>query len=698
MSHSIHPSFWRGWGRLLFLFLLCFGLGARADNVLTITGGNGAPDEEVTVSFALSNSDAITAIQLQIPLDEELELVSNSLVKSARLANHDASASVSNGVLNVMVYSLQMNTIAAGSGELFALKLRMGSQPKNIELTPSTLTLTGSSGAVEATSQAGTVSIRCAKAQYSTMAVDYGAVPILSSYQQTVTVTNIGNEPLEVTALTFSDATTFSSTTTLPFTVPAGSSAPINVTYAPTVRGAITENVKVTCNSVSKLNTIQLAAQPFAVNELHVDNTSGVSDSEVEVVLRMNNMDPIIGFQTVFTLPEALEYVDDSFELNADRKDDHVASASLDGTTLTIISYSIGGNAFKANDGVLGSFRVKLVGRYGVTLTPTVAQLSAIIDNASTDVLSAKYGGYINIQSPQLNCNNSLAFGRVPVTDDVERTYTIRNYGSAPLTISRIVFGDEDYSIDEELPFTINTNSNRTITVTKAEKPEGDFATTMNIYCNDPGLRMKSVNVSGNIYAPNFLTVTADDAYQGDGITLHVSMDNYDAIGGFQFDIEVPEDYTLTSSNVIKTTRGSGFSVNSSRIDETTLRVVAYLMNGAIEPGSGELMALRITPTSEQSTGHYSVRVKNLKMGTTNLDNRYAGASTQQPYYDVMTVVPGDANLDGSVSVVDVINAINEILQNPQTTFSKTAVDLNGDGEISVVDVIGIIDIILNQD
>ena len=288
---------------MVVALLLCFGIGARADNVLTITGGNGAPDEEVTVSFALANTDAVSALQLSIPLDEELSLVSGSLVKSARLANHDASASANNGVLTVMVYSTQMATIAAGEGELFTLKLKMGSQPKNIELTPSTLTLTGSSGTVESTSQIGTVSIRCAKAQYSTMTVDYGEVPIHSSYQRTVTVTNIGNEPLEVTALTFSDATTFSSTTTLPFTVPAGSSAPINVTYAPTVRGAITETMKVTCNSISKLNTIQLAAQPFAVNELHVDNASGVSDSEVEVVLRMNNMDPIIGFQTVFQLP-----------------------------------------------------------------------------------------------------------------------------------------------------------------------------------------------------------------------------------------------------------------------------------------------------------------------------------------------------------------------------------------------------------
>ena len=688
----------------LAVLLLCFGMGARADNVLTITGGNGAPDEEVTVSFALTNSDAVSALQVSIPLDEELTLVSGSLTKSARLVNHDASASANNGVLTVMVYSTQMAMIAAGEGELFTLKLKMGSQPKNITLTPSTLTLTGSSGTVEATSQAGTVSIRCAKAQYSTMAVDYGAVPIRSSYQKTVTVTNIGNEPLEVTALTFSDATTFSSTTTLPFTVAAGASAPINVTYAPTVRGAITENVKVTCNSISKLNTIQLAAQPFAVNELHVDNVSGVSDTEVEVVLRMNNMDPIVGFQAQFTMPSALEYVAGSFGASPDpsqggesRWADHTGGATLQGNTLTILVYSPTGQPFKGDDGVLGSFRVKLVGRYGVTLTPTVAQLTAVLDGVSTDVLSAKYGGNITIQSPQINANSSLAFGRVPVTGDVTQTYTIQNYGNAPLTISRIVFADEGYTISDELPIEIGSWANRTLTITRTDKTEGDFATTMNIYSNDPDLRMKSVSVSGNIYAPNFLTVTADDSYQNDDVLVHVSLSNYDAIRGFQFDITATEEYIINATDIRKTERGQGLNVSTNRVDETTLRVVAYLMDGEIAPGEGELMTLRLTPTEEQTLGQHQVTVKNVKLGTADLENKNAGEAIQQAAYTATELVAGDVNHDGSVSVIDVISTINHILQDAPTVFSRKAADVNGDGDISVVDVIGIIDIILNQ-
>lgn len=61
------------------------------------------------------------------------------------------------------------------------------------------------------------------------------------------------------------------------------------------------------------------------------------------------------------------------------------------------------------------------------------------------------------------------------------------------------------------------------------------------------------------------------------------------------------------------------------------------------------------------------------------------------------TMLKGDVNGDGNVSVIDVISTINYILQEPPEVFNKKAADVNGDGEISVIDVISIIDIILNK-
>ena len=284
---------------ILSVLLLCFGMGARAGNIVTIGTASGASGDEVTVSVSLANTDAVSSLQLSITMNEQLSFVDGSAVLGSRCTDHSVTAGVKDGALNIMVYSMGLAAISGNEGEVMSFRLKLGNQPTTVALTASKLILTDTDGnTVSGSTQNGSVSIRCAKAQYSSMTVDFGSVPIRSTYTRNVTVTNVGNEPLEVTGLQFSKyPTDFSSTTSFPFTVNAGSSASINITYAPQERGTINETVKVVCNSISKLNNISLKAQPFAVNELHVQPTSGIADEVVTVSMTMNNMDAISGFQ-----------------------------------------------------------------------------------------------------------------------------------------------------------------------------------------------------------------------------------------------------------------------------------------------------------------------------------------------------------------------------------------------------------------
>ena len=574
---------------LLSALLLCFSIGAQADNSVTISSTEGAPDQKVTVSIAVQNSDALSSLQVSIPLDENLTLVEGSGQLGSRCSSHSLTVGVKDGVLNVFVYSLSMAAISGNSGEVASFRLRLGNVPQTVNLTPSKLVLTNGGGTeVSGTSTAGEVTTRCAKAQYSTMEVDYGEVPIHDTYQQTVTVSNTGNEDLTITGLTFSDVNVFSSTTTLPLTVHAGQSESLNVTYAPEERGTVSRTLKVECNSVSKLNTIALRAQPFAVNELHVQPASGVSDEEVTVHMTMNNMDAISGYQVEFTLPSQYEYVANSFELSS-RKQDHQAIAVMNGNVLRIIVYSSSDTPLTGNDGEIGSFRLKLVGRYGTTLTPSKTVLSATINSQVENVMSDVYGGYITIQSPQISCNNSFNMGAVSVTESCEKTYTIRNYGSGPLTISKVVFDNEHMSIKESLPLVIPVSGNSNITVVYDSEEQADFASTMQIYSNDPELRMKSVAVSGSIFAPNYLTIATGKVFAGENLKIDVSTDNYDPLTGVQFDVEYPGQYFESfSGNVALTDRATGMTVSSHQIDDNTLRFFCYfLTGGSIAAGSG---------------------------------------------------------------------------------------------------------------
>ena len=60
-------------------------------------------------------------------------------------------------------------------------------------------------------------------------------------------------------------------------------------------------------------------------------------------------------------------------------------------------------------------------------------------------------------------------------------------------------------------------------------------------------------------------------------------------------------------------------------------------------------------------------------------------------------ILAGDANMDGTVTVTDVMVVVDEILGNKPSPFSMRNADISGDGRITVVDAMQIVDIILNM-
>ena len=683
---------------IITALLLCFFMGAKAENVVTISSVEGAPGTEVTVSIGLQNSDEISTLQVSIPLDENVTFVEESGAKGSRCSGHAMNMGVKDGELNIVIYSLLMLPISGTSGEVASFRLKLGNQPAAPMLTPSKTVLTSPAGQpVDATVQSGEVIVRCAKAQYSTMEVDFGAVPIRSTYTESVTVTNVGNADLTISSLVFSDVNVFSTSTTTPLTVTPGESKELNITYAPVERGDISRTLKVECNSVSKLNTIRLLAQPFAVNELHIQDVSGISDEEVTITMTMNNMDDVSGYQVDFELPAQLEFVANSFVLS-DRKDDHLCGVSHNGQNLRLLVYSPSDKPLKGHDGEIGSFRVKLVGRDGITLTPVKTVLSATINNKVDNVVSAVYGGYIDIRYPYINTSDELDFGAVSVTEACEKLLTISNSGSAPLTVSRIVFNSEMLSIKESLPLTIDPWSSSDVTVVYNSVEQKPFEATMHIYSNDPDQRMRDVKVKGSRYAPNFLTFETHDVLSEHHLAIVVSADTYDRIEALQFDVEYPaSQYEPYDGNYTLESRVAGMTVTSRQIDDHTLRYVCYFLGGgSIEPGDGPIMTLLLRPKASLTEGNYQLEFKNIKMGTADMLDKYAG-SDQQVTFEVFSGIKGDANNDGSVTFADAVAVVNYILGNPSVSFNIAKADVNGDTKVTITDAVSIVNIILNQ-
>ena len=281
---------------LVCIMMWSVAVGAAADNIVSIGTVEGQPGDTVVLQIGLANTENVSSAQVSIPFDARLELVENSAKVTGRTSEHRVTAGVKDGKLNIFVYSMTMGDIAPGDGSIATVELKLGKEPSNIVLRADKVVLTDSKGLVlpNATATDGSATISCAKAEYSSMLLDYGRVPIRSSYQQMVTVSNVGNAPLMIEGVEFS-AAEFSCNEKFPIEIAAGSSRDFTLAYAPVERGAITEEAKFITNSIYKLNTVKIKAVPFAVNELHVENVSGVADDTVTVSLKMNNMDAITG-------------------------------------------------------------------------------------------------------------------------------------------------------------------------------------------------------------------------------------------------------------------------------------------------------------------------------------------------------------------------------------------------------------------
>lgn len=81
-----------------------------------------------------------------------------------------------------------------------------------------------------------------------------------------------------------------------------------------------------------------------------------------------------------------------------------------------------------------------------------------------------------------------------------------------------------------------------------------------------------------------------------------------------------------------------------------------------------------------------------------NNDNDYSAGMTTDAVTPTETTIPGDANCDGVVNVLDVIVLANYYAGDIPDLFCFDNADINGDGIINILDIIGTIEIYNNPD
>ena len=462
--------------------------------------------------------------------------------------------------------------------------------------------------------------IKAPKIQITTSQINYGHVPIRSSYNRTLTVKNVGNEPLTISEIQFSDAS-LSCPSFSEKTVAVGSSTSFTIVYSPTMAGAVNYNITIVSDAANGNQSISVTADPYSVNELHIAQVSGYCDSIVDITVKVNNMDAITGFQFVVKMPSALQYQNGSFELSS-RKVDHVGAANMRNDTLVMMAYSMTNQTFTGEEGVIASFKVKIKGNSGNHyLYPKKVILT---DVNAVNVMSNAYYGYVNVRAPKISVTSTQEFEASSVTEVAEKMLLINNTSNAPLRIDSVKFADDYLSCSTAFPLVINNYSNANINIKCDKEDEGDFQSTMRIYSNDPTNGLVVVKVRGNRYEPNGLSISNEDITSMKYLDVLIDMNNYSEITAVQADFSYPNEYyTLSSSDFSLTDRCSGFSLTAVATNDSTFKIIMFSMNNAIISGNeGSILKIRLTKKDTAENETATVSVKNIILSDIKGNNK----------------------------------------------------------------------------
>ena len=601
--------------RIIAIFLTLIGtIGlCTAANTLQLSSSQGHPGDTVTLTLSMNNSDAVVALQAMIPLHGQLMFVPSSCVLTERGSSHYVSATVLHDTLRIYSYSLSLTPYSGNSGALLSFKVILKNEPATYMLPLCSAMLSSASGAsLNVSTTAGAVTILAPKIALSTSSINYGHIPIRSTYSENVTVRNIGNEPLIISGISFTDSTL--SSFGVVQTIPAGGETTLEIQYAPMLAGAITRQAVIHSNAHVGDSVLSILADPFSVNELRPLPASGETDSIVTVSLRMNNMDSIVGLQTAILLPSALTYVQGSFTVAADRSQGHTATAGMLGDTLVMLITNLENRPLHGGDGVVATFQLRLhgYGYYWLNLIQT-----ALSDATGQNVLSAVYDDGVEIYSPSINCSGTLGFGSTPVTETAQASLPINNYGNATLLIQQVVFTDGDFSLVTPLPVTVSSWQSRNLTVAYTGTQESAHSATMNIYSNDPFHPLIQVTLNANRYEPNFLTVSADANAPVEDAAVDIVLDNYSEITAIQMDVVYPKNhYTMTANDIHLTGRANGHVVSAAAQNDSTLRVLILSMqNQPFSGNSGAVAHINLHAVDSTDEEHYPLRLNNVLTG-----------------------------------------------------------------------------------
>ena len=180
-------------------------------------------------------------------------------------------------------------------------------------------------------------------------------------------------------------------------------------------------------------------------------------------------------------------------------------------------------------------------------------------------------------------------------------------------------------------------------------------------------------------------------AFIGKNATLSIRMKHETDIAGFQFNMLLPEGFSIK-----KISRGEGISgldendeniytfKTSDKKDGSRFFLCYSATNTAMPKGDIEIAKVEVNVPENIEAGEYGVILKKEEMSFGTESKKVDFVNSM---FTVADCIIGDVNKDGFITVSDITSLGQYLIDNDDTVINKAAADANGDGEVTVGDI-----------
>jgi len=297
-----------------------------------------------------------------------------------------------------------------------------------------------------------------------------------------------------------------------------------------------------------------------------------------------------------------------------------ISTSNPSTNVMRVVIYSSSNNVIEVGSGAIAKLDITsktLPGDYSFSISNVV--LSDATGNALSNTIT---NGAVSVRGAHLNVNTTnVAFGRVPIGANTQRSISISNNGNENLVISSIAI-TSPLSLNTSLPITISPGANQSISISLDASQKYDSSLDISYTTNDNnGLRqLQKTTVSANVYAVNEIHVGSGSGEIHSEISIPVSINNMEPFSGFQFDVTLPQDIAYVNNSVVLSSRKSDHVVSGNMIDINTLRIISYSNSNAVfSRVEGVVMSFKLKP--EVSSGNYNLTISNPIISNISLGN-----------------------------------------------------------------------------